>query len=158
MSSEGMAFMGWRFRTSLYFGKMLIGLFCAVPPSRRPSSPACSCTVPTGYNKAGACVPKLNQGEIDRREAQRQAAKLVLDRDVADGRRAAPLLLGWEWLDDRWDRFLGLFATKRALEAARAAQERPPGSSSSGEVSICSSRIHPMLATIHTSDSQLPIA
>ena len=32
MSSEGMAFMGWRFRTSLYFGKMLIGL------SRRCSS------------------------------------------------------------------------------------------------------------------------
>ena len=31
-------------------------------------------------------------GEIDRREAQRQAAKLVLDRDVADGRHAAQVV------------------------------------------------------------------
>ena len=97
MSSEGMAFMGWRFRTSLYFGKMLIGLFAA--PFLLFKTPVLAGvlvhTVPTGYNKAGACVPKINQGEIDRREAQRQAAKLVLDRDVADGRHAAPLLLGW---------------------------------------------------------------
>ena len=133
MSSEGMAFMGWRFRTSLYFGKMLIGLFAA--PFLLFKTPVLAGvlvhTVPTGYNKAGACVPKINQGEIDRREAQRQAAKLVLDRDVADGRRAAPLLLGWAWLDDRWDRFLGLFATKRALEAARAARKSGRRSSSS---------------------------
>ena len=133
MSSEGMAFMGWRFRTSLYFGKMLIGLFAA--PFLLFKTPVLAGvlvhTVPTGYNKAGACVPKINQGEIDRREAQRQAAKLVLDRDVADGRRAAPLLLGWAWLDDRWDRFLGLFATKRALEAARAARKSGRRSSTS---------------------------
>jgi hypothetical protein len=98
--SESMSLDDWRFRTSLYFAKMVIGLL-SLPflVFRLPFiKQALTQTRVTAYDQSGECIPKLPAVEIHRRFDANKAAR---QKRIADGNESL-----YDVFEDKWDAYL----------------------------------------------------
>jgi hypothetical protein len=114
--SQHISFKEWRFGTSLFFAKMMVGLMSLpflvfkLPVIKG----ALTHTRPTAYDRAGNCVPKLPKSEVDRRyQAKIDALMNKPESELTADEKAAKA----------WDAYLSGPPVDPVAEAKKKAEE-----------------------------------
>eukprot|EP00966_Prymnesium_polylepis_P206859 4791879-Prymnesium_polylepis.4 len=124
----------WRLRATLYFAKMVLGLFSLpfivfqIPVIKD----ALTHTKKTAYDRAGKCVPMLPKAEKQHRYAMVQRQRLHRQHAMLAGER-----VGWgEWLELKWNAFLG-FPEFDKKKVSNASMKKPKGLPRYMRVCVC---------------------